>query len=56
MSDSLSDGAMVDEVAKELYVRRLFAAKDIKDYELEQVANDCYRKAKILVKVRTFHQ
>lgn len=55
MSDKLSDQAFLDEIAKEIYIRRVFNIKDVKDYELEQSANDCYKKAQILVKVRQYH-
>lgn len=52
MSDVLSDSAVIDEVAKELYARRVFNIKDMKDYELEESARDCFRKARIFAKVR----
>jgi hypothetical protein len=43
---------LVDEVAKELYARRVFNIRDMKDYELEDCAKECYRKAIIFVKAR----
>ena len=45
---------MIDEVAKELFVRRVHAATGMKDYELAAIAEECYKKAAIFVNTRPF--
>lgn len=56
MIDVVCDQAMVDEVAKEIFIKRVFSIKGMKDYELREVAQDAFLKAKIFIEIRTAMQ
>ncbi len=43
---------LVDEVAKEMFVRRVFNMREMKDFELKECALDCYRKARVFMEAR----
>jgi hypothetical protein len=46
----MNPSEVVTDVAKELFVRRLFNIKHMPDYEIEAAARDCIRKAALFVK------